>query len=287
MYTALLFALNLFVDYFLLLFTAKLFHRRPGFWRLATGAFLGSLAVILFLPPASPLPLAVLFIAALMILVVFWPLGWLDLVFLWGGLFLVSFMIGGAILALFSIGIGTSLAPYPGAALLLLVCVIFYLLVGLIRPYLEERKWQKIWQVELRVSWQGKEKIIAAYTDTGNRLRDPYSQRPVIITYYRSLEGLLPAGVFNRLADPTEDSWAALPELEDATLARCFTLVPFSGLGNSSGMLLGFKPDSVTAFKGRQSWPLGTQVVLGLTRRGFGPVAEYQALLPPDLVSAG
>ena len=54
---ALLFALNLVVDYFLLLLTAKLFRRRPGFWRLGAGAFLGSLAVLLYLSPVVRLPL--------------------------------------------------------------------------------------------------------------------------------------------------------------------------------------------------------------------------------------
>lgn len=51
MYLDLLFFLNLVVHYFLLLFTAKLFHRKVGFGRLLAGAALGVPAVLLVIFP--------------------------------------------------------------------------------------------------------------------------------------------------------------------------------------------------------------------------------------------
>ena len=144
---ALLFALNLVVDYFLLLLTAKLFRRRPGFWRLGAGAFLGSLAVLLYLSPVVRLPLvpAILFTAAIMVLVTFRPLAWLEALFLWGGLFLVSFMLAGSVVALFSTGI-VDTTVYPWALCALCAsCLLLYLLFGVLRPYLEERKQRIMW----------------------------------------------------------------------------------------------------------------------------------------------
>ena len=285
---ALLFALNLVVDYFLLLLTAKLFCRRPSFWRLGAGAFLGSLAVLLYLPPLVRLPLlpAIPITAAVMVMVTFRPLAWLEAAMLLGGLFLVSFMLAGFVLALFSTGI-VNPAVYPWALCALCAsCLLLYLLFGVLRPYLEERKKQTLWHVELSINWRGKEKMIHAFTDTGNRLRDPCSQYPVIITYYRSLEGLLPDIVFRHFASSDADPWAPLQEFEDYSLVRSFTLVPYRGVNNGEGMLLGFKPDAVTAVKGNHRRPLGNRVVLGLIRHDFGPLAGYQALVPPELVEA-
>jgi hypothetical protein len=108
----------------------------------------------------------------------------------------------------------------------------------------------------------------------------------VIITYYRSLEGLLPDIVFRHFASSDADPWAPLQEFEDYSLARSFTLVPYRGVNNGEGMLLGFKPDAVTAVKGNHRRPLGNRVVLGLIRHDFGPLAGYQALVPPELVEA-
>lgn len=288
MYLDLLIFLCLVINYFLLLFTAKIFRRNPGFWRLLGGAALGAPAVlVLMLPPNPVLAVTATLVApAAMVVAVFWPLRWLEIFLLSGAFFLCAFMTGGAVLAL-TAGPGKALTPSRGAALILGVCLLLYLLLGLLRPYLEERKWQKVWQMKLQVSWQGKEKTISAFLDTGNRLRDPFSQVPVIVTNYRSLEGLLPQVVYRRLSDPSLEPWTALQDLKDITLARCFTLVPFRGIGPRHEILLGFKPDAVVISRGDESWPAGSQVVLGLTRRSFGPVAGYQALLPPELVRAG
>lgn len=290
MYLDLLFAINLIINYFILLVTAKLFRKQPGAPRLLFGAAVGALAVILFkLPPYPALTLAVtVCMPILMVLLVFWPVRWLELFVIWCSTFLVSFLTGGAVFALSMLTHpGAAFQPPRGIAALFLVCLFIYLALSLLRPYLEERKWQDVWQMNLLVSWQGIEKIVPAYLDTGNRLREPFSQRSVIVIHYRCLEGLLPSVVYQRLSDPNLEPWMVLPELEGAAQARCFTLVPFSGLGATSGMLLGFKPDAVTLSRGEESWRIESKVVLGLTRRGFGPVAEYQALLPPDLLRAG
>ena len=103
---------------------------------------------------------------------------------------------------------------------------VIYLLFVLLRPFLEDKKWQKLWRMELLVAWQGKEKIVPAFLDTGNRLRDPFSSLPVIVIDYRSLEGLLPPPVYRCLADGRAEPWSALEQLSDPALARCFTLIP-------------------------------------------------------------
>ena len=125
-----------------------------------------------------------------------------------------------------------------------------------------------------------------AFLDTGNRLQDPFSSLPVIVIDYRSLEGLLPPSLFRHLADEEAEPWSALEKLSDPALACCFTLIPCRGVGRGSEILLGLKPDDVVLLEGTEL-SLGSGSFLGLTRRGFGPAADYQALLPPSLLRAG
>ena len=83
MYLDLLILINLVVNYFLLLLTAKLFRRNPGIRRLLTGAALGALAVLAInLPYPALNVILTLGIPFIMILAVFWPLGWVELFFL-------------------------------------------------------------------------------------------------------------------------------------------------------------------------------------------------------------
>lgn len=287
MYLDLLVCLCALLNYFFLLFTAKLFRRRAAFGRLIAASAAGALPVILVVFPPAPLLNVVAVIAAplVMILIAFRPLRMLEVFMLWAALFMIAFMTGGALLAV-SAGSGTFFSSLHGIPVLVAACLLLYLLFSLVRPYHEERKWQRIWQMKLIVSWRGKEICVPAYLDTGNRLRDPFSGLPVIVIDFRSLKGMLPAPVYCSLADPAGEPWLAIREIEDYSLSRSFTLVPYRGIGSGREILLGFIPDAVVISKGEQQWKPGTSVVLGLTRRRFGPVSEYRALLPPEVVGA-
>ncbi|HPU01348.1 MAG: sigma-E processing peptidase SpoIIGA [Firmicutes bacterium] len=290
MYLDLLFLLNLVVHYFLLLFTARLFHRQAACGRLLGGAALGAMAVLMVPLQLPPWFNAAVILAAplLMIFIAFWPLRPLETLSFWGAFFLASFTLAGALTALLSLDLPRRLFRFTGGLLLVAgVCLALYLLFGLLRPILEDKKWQKLWQAELLVAWRGKEKAVPAFLDTGNRLRDPFTGSPVIIVDYRSLEGLLPPQVYRCLADEAAEPWSALEQLPDPALVRSFTLIPCRGLSRRGELLLGFRPDAVAFLEDGRSRPLGVQVYLGLTRQGFGPAAEYRALLPPELLRTG
>lgn len=282
---------NLAVNYFLLLITAKLLRRNPGFWRLSAGAAAGALALfVIDLPPYPGLVTAVTLLAPIfMLLLSFWPLRWFELALTWGTFFLLSFTVGGAVLALISPEDEPAAVALPGGgiAALLIVCLLLYLLLGLLRPYFEEKKWQKLLSFTLIISWQGYEQRVPALLDTGNRLRDPLHNKPVIVIDFQSLKEMLPGEVYRCLNNPDLEPWSALQELDDQRLARFFTLVPINSLGAGKQMLLGFRPDAATLDDGAQLWALESGVVLALNRGGFGPVSEYRALLPPELIKAG
>ena len=218
-----MFALNLVVDYFCCY--GKRFAAAPVFGDWGRERF-SSLAVLLYLSPVvhcrfTGHP----FTAAIMVLVTFRPLAWLEALFLWGGLFLVSFMLAGSVVALFSTGI-VDTTVYPWALCALCAsCLLLYLLFGVLRPYLEERKQQTLWHVELYINWQGKEKMIPAFTDTGNRLRScSRAQSSLTTAAWR----LLPDVMLRHLADTAADPWTPMQELKDYTLIVS-TLVPYRG----------------------------------------------------------
>ncbi len=290
MYLDLLFFLNLLVHYFLLLFTARLFHRETGFARLLAGAAVGGLtALISPFQPAPAIAVAVILAAPLfMVVIAFRPLRPLEIFYFWGAFFLASFVVAGALTALLNFELFRRIFASPQGMLLIGgVCLAIYLLFALLRPFWDDKRWQKLWRRELQVAWQGKEKIVPAFLDTGNRLRDPFSSLPVIVIDYRSLEGLLPELIFRCLAEEGTEPWSVLDELTDPAVMRCFTLIPCRGVGQRNEILLGFRPDRVAFYENGESRQLGSPVFLGLARRGFGPAAEYRALLPPELLRAG
>lgn len=288
MYIDLFFLINLAVDYWLLMITAKLLFREPGVLRLAAGAAIGAGSAIAVACWAGYwLQLTAIFVLPLgMLLLVFWPLHWRVAVISWLLFFLISFLTGGAAMALQGLFMPAG-GMHQGRLLFVLMgaCAILYLLPSRVRSFLEERGWQHQLKLKLFIRWRDKQKVISALLDTGNRLRDPVKQRPVIIVDLRSIVELLPPEVNRRLEDPEAESWEALRDLQEWSSARLFILIPFRSIGVGEQLMLGFYPQEVTIFSGNQHWSLGSEVVVGLHRRGFGAGAEYQALLPPELIS--
>lgn len=287
MYLDLYFLLNLAVNYWLLLVMAKLLFREPGFLRLIGGAAMGAgLALLVVCSPGTWFhPLALLVLPAAMLLLVFWPLPWRVAAISWLVFFLLAFLTGGIAGAL------QELAPNAGnperrlpLLFLLVAGLILRLIPSRVRPFLKERKWQHRLTLKLLVRWRGKDIVISGLLDTGNRLRDPVQQRPVIIVDFQSVAELLPPEINRRLEDPRVESWRILEGLQEDPLARSFILIPYRGLGAGEQLMLGFSPAEIILMSEYQYRSLRSGVVLGLYRQGFGDTARYQALLPPELI---
>ncbi len=287
MYLDLFFLLNLAVDYWLLRIMAKLLFRKPGFLRLAGGSVMGAIAAVFITYQAGFWLhlIAILTLPAGMLLLVFGPLSWQVVLFSWLVFFSISFLTGGAAFALQGLAMGSgSLDKGMLFALLAGACMILHLVPARARSFLDERKWQHRLKLELLIRWQGKEKIIPALLDTGNRLKDPVRDRPVIIVDFRSIDELLPQEISRRLEDLHLESWEILLDFQAHPLACNFLLIPFQSLGSREQLMLGLCPQEVAIFSGYQQWSLGSGALLGLNRRGFGAAAEYQALLPPEVI---
>ena len=83
--------------------------------------------------------------------------------------------------------------------------------------------------------------------DTGSELAEPVSGRPAVVLAQGEAQALL-AGADIRL-DPVLDAPAQLAALPPAQARRC-GLLPYHAVGTRAGLLLCFRPDSVTRADG-------------------------------------
>ena len=125
-----------------------------------------------------------------------------------------------------------------------------------------------------------------ALVDTGNRLRDPLSDAPVVIVEYPAVTRLLPAG-FGQVWEGPEPDDPDLSRLASALGGTPWSarmrLVPFSSLGRANGLLVGFRPDAVIV--GAQGGDVRrTDVVVCVSPRPLSAEGGYRALLPPEIL---
>lgn len=288
MYLDLLLFINLGMNFFILSLVSRLSRRSVSAWRLFLAALAGSIPVIAVVDQGTGSLswwLLLFCLPIIMVSLAFYPIKLKELFFLGGGVFLIAFLLGGVIMSVSNI---VQLDPeQPGLfpwVLLPAVCVIGYLVVNYFQPYLQDKKWQHLLRASIQISLEGRDQTIEALLDTGNRVKEPFFKKPVIIVDYRGLRGILPPRVFQVIQDSNLDPIEVLGSMEPGIACR-FHLIPLVGLGGKREMLLGFRPDNIRVFRGEHSWEVGSRVVLGLYQRNFGPTEEFQALMPPEVMN--
>jgi stage II sporulation protein GA (sporulation sigma-E factor processing peptidase) len=121
-----------------------------------------------------------------------------------------------------------------------------------------------------------------ALVDTGHCLKEPLSQSPVIIAEYEHVKPLLPDCLNTLFCEKLESDLTVLLSIREESFYNRIRMIPFSSLGRNNGMLIGFRPDSVTV-EGAQNAP--PDVVIGIYNDKLCRDGRYSGLLSPELVA--
>jgi len=269
-----LFALNLVVDYFLLLCAARVcglaLRRRRYFLAALFGALWAACSV---LPGAEvlSLPLMKLLPAGAMALIAYGCEEKLWRCFI--AFLAVSAAFGGAVWgASMLAGEETPGRVYVSLSFRVLVLSfgVCYAAVSLVFRRSAQRAERQT--VELALSFRGRSLALTALRDTGNDLHDPVSGRSVAVAEAAALMPLLPGGAAEALAlrDAAEvlRLLSVLPDCEGRV-----SLVPFRAVGSEGALLPALRPDSA-AVDGRDALLL---VAISPTR--LSPDGEYSAII--------
>jgi stage II sporulation protein GA (sporulation sigma-E factor processing peptidase) len=122
--------------------------------------------------------------------------------------------------------------------------------------------------------------------DTGNQLKDPLTQAPVVIAEYAAMEPFLPEDLKEIFGRSSElDLKTIAEEISKSAWSSRFRLIPFSSIGKHHGMLLGLRPDEVSIVV--EDRKVTTRhVVVGIYNKPLCPQGSYRALLHPDLLES-
>ena len=97
--------------------------------------------------------------------------------------------------------------------------------------------------VNIRLTHAGRTVGFPALLDTGCGLRDPLTNRPVLIAEYALAREILPSGAEKTAEWLKSGVPAALERLAAAGLGRYFGVVPYRTVGHKNGLLLTFRPE--------------------------------------------
>lgn len=275
-YLDVLLAVNLFVNYFLLLSVKLFFHSKVKRWRMILAAVIGSLFSLMIFLPDPGLLLTFLIKGILGVLLV-----WLCFGYQQRGIFIktvlgffgVNFLYAGVMMALwiFVCPVGmywnNGVAYFHISALALVIGTIAAYIVVRVICFLWNKRVHAKELYQIKIIWNQKEANLSAFYDTGNRLIDPFTGHPVVICEYQAVKNLLPASIQEVLES---GQYIQFTELLQAVK---FHLIPFQTVGGES-FIVGFAPDQ---FYLEEKPVSGFMIGITVNHLSHG---EFQAVLP-------
>lgn len=239
-YADVVFAVNACVDYLMLCISARVTGAAIRNWRLALAAVIGGVYAAAALAPGCAVlqqPWMKLLVWGAMLALGF---GVCRKTLKLGLVFLAAcFAFGGIVFAMVQL-LGTGVMLLPGGAFypvssgaLLALAGATYLFAWLVFSRLAEHSGGQI--VPLTLTLDGRSVTVRALRDSGNTLKDPMTNEPVLVADWQTAETLLPARLQRQeLADPA----ALMTKLSAQTPPLHARLIPYRAVGTQAGLLL-------------------------------------------------
>ena len=135
--------------------------------------------------------------------------------------------------------------------------------------------------LRLEVQVAGRRLGLTGLVDTGNNLRDPVSNLPVVVIDWEPLRRVMPGEVSAFFSS----TWDRMPEnLSGTPMGRRLRLIPYESLSGQKSVLPGFRPDHLVILE-KGGHRVRKDAIIGVFRERLSPTGLYQALLHPDLVN--
>ena len=119
--------------------------------------------------------------------------------------------------------------------------------------------------------------------DTGNFVKEPITNTPVVILESTLLEKALPTIILNNLENILSGDLSQIPkEIQEKYISK-LRCIPFSSLGKQNGMLLGIKADEIEV-ETEYEKKVSNNVIIGIYDKTLTKRGEYRALVGIELV---
>lgn len=283
---------NFFMNLFLLYLLDRLTGSRQIWWKLGLASLAGALyVVVVFFPDLHIFYsfLMKLLVSMVMIAIAFTPYSFrrfLKLILLF---YLETFIIGGCIIAVFYIINGDINAAYGSllinsisSSYLIIGSIISIIFVKLGFDYFENYYKTENNKIKLDVYMNKRKCSITALVDTGNALKDPITNIPVIIAYVKAIADIFPDNVKKNIIEE-ENYESVIKDIINSSLKTRIRIIPYKTIGNDDGILYGIVVDMIVT-RAKPNSMILKNPVLALYNKPISSENDYQALAYPEIL---
>ena len=204
--------------------------------------------------------------------------------------YLTSFVFGGVAFALIYVvkpqdilmKNGLFLGTYPLKTVLLAAIVAFIIIIAAF-AIVKTKFSKKDMFCDVEVELNNKKIKTRTMIDTGNLLKEPITNTPVIVLEHTLLYECVPKEILDNLESILGGELVKIPEKVRSENVSKLKLIPFASLGKQNGMLVGIKADSLKIIQDDQEKE-NKNVIVGIYNKSLTKRGEYRALIGMDLI---
>ncbi len=279
-YVDLFFMINFSMDFLCFFLASQLLSSKLGLLRSLIASIFGGIyaCVALFLPFGNiGAVISDICVCILMCLIAFGTKG--SLLGHTCLYFAVSAVLGGFMTALFELLNRADLPLYSVSgdgisAYLLALLALISALISLAGGRFFRRRTSKKY-TRVHIEFEGKTRVLTAFCDSGNLLRDPIGGKACIVTDIDAVEGFFPEELIQMSRCGCIDT-----TVSDASLARRIRVIPTQS-ATGGGMLVAIRPDKISIGEGNEEHTSDALLALCV----LGTAAEgCQALVPTSIL---
>ena len=284
---------NLIMNYIILFTTSQILKIEPKHIRIILASLLGAIYSIIaymnILDIYSKIPLKIL-LSIIIVYIAFNPQTvkkmWKYILFF----YLVSFVFGGAAFSLIYIvkpqeilmKNGLFLGTYP-LKIAILGAIVAFITITIVFKLAKNKISKKDLFCEMEICINNKKIETKTMVDTGNMLKEPITNTPVVVVEHMLLYECLPKEILNNLENIIGGDFSNISEKIKNEYISKLKLIPFSSLGKQNGMLIGIKPDYIK-IKTEEKENKIENVIIGIYNKSLTKKGEYRALIGMELI---
>ncbi len=292
-YIDVVFIENLIMNYIILFATSIIIKIKVKHIRLILASGLGAIYSIIAYMSILEMYSSVILKIILSIIIVYIAYNPQNVKNMWKYLvifYMTSFVFGGAAFALIYIikpqdilmKNGLFLGTYPLKTIILGAIVAFIVIVTSFK-LVKSKISKKDMFCTIKININEKEIEAKAMIDTGNLLKEPISNTPVIVVEHTLLYDCMPKEILNNLENILGGDFENISEEVKNKYISKLKVIPFSSLGKQNGMLIGIKPKDVTVINDENENKIDN-VIIGIYNKSLTKRGEYRALIGIELL---
>ncbi len=284
---------NLLMNYIILYAVGIILKKQIKHIRLIISSFIGAIYSIVAYISILQIYSSIFLKIILSIVIVYISYNPQNIKQLWKELlifYMTSFVFGGAAFALIYIvkpqeifmRNGLFLGSYPLKTILLGAIIAFIIIITSFK-IVKSKISKKDMFCTLKVKINGNEIETKAMIDTGNLLKEPITNTPVVVLEHTLLYDCIPKEILNNLENILGGDFESIPEEIKSEYMSKLKVIPFSSLGKQNGMLVGIKPEYIV-IENEENKKEINNVIIGIYNKSLTKRGEYRGLIGIEIL---